>query len=339
MNPHSNQRGLLNFRFLGILGLLLIFIIGVAYFFYGLQPSVQKGESQEFKIVKGEGIKEIGARLSQLFLIKSISVFKLYSLISGNAQKFKPGVYELAANMSVPQIVRILTQGEVKEVKLAIQEGSTLKDVDSQLLKAGVLVEGSLSEAKIEDLADDYQFLKEMILLEGFIFPDTYQFELAMTVEEVMEKFLDNFQEKAWPLLKGERDWYNRLILASLLEREVPEFTDRQLVAGILLKRLTVDMPLQVDATVTYAKCDGEIKNCPNPLVRKGDLTITSPYNTYQNLGLPPTPIANAGQAAIKAALSPQPSQYWYYLSASDTKETIFSKTLEEHNLNRVKYL
>ncbi len=315
-------------------------IIVVAYFFYGLQPNLEKKEAiKVFKIVKGEGLKEISAHLSQGGFIKSITVFKLYSLISGKAQKFQPGIYELRTTMSVPQIVKILTSFGKNEVRITIAEGSTLKDVDTILSLKGIIVKDSLVNYPLQELKVNYEFLSQVNSLEGFLFPDTYQFEVDSATETVVKRFLDNFREKAWPLLKGEKNWYDFLILASFLEREIPDFNDRRLVAGILLKRLKLGMPLQVDATISYLKCGGELRGCDEINVAKNDLTLSSPYNTYQRLGWTPTPIANPGQAAISAALNPEPSPYFYYLSAKDTKETIFSRTLEEHNRNRAKYL
>ncbi|MEK7077064.1 MAG: endolytic transglycosylase MltG, partial [Patescibacteria group bacterium] len=137
-------------------------------------------------------------------------------------------------------------------------------------------------------------------------------------------------QEKAWPVLRGKDDWYERLTLASYLEREVPEFQERRLVAGVLLKRERIGMPLQVDATLSYAKCNGALLKCPNVAVTRNDRSIASPYNTYERLHFTPTPIANPGESAIKAAASPEESPYLYYLSAKKTGETIFSRTLEE---------
>jgi UPF0755 protein len=127
------------------------------------------------------------------------------------------------------------------------------------------------------------------------------------------------------------------LILASLLEREVSDFKDRQIVAGILLKRLGVGMPLQVDATICYIKKSEGQEDC-YPL-QPADFKKDSPYNTYVNRGLPAGPIGNPGRAAIEAAMSPQKSAYWYYLSDPETGKTIFSETLDTHAANRVKYL
>ncbi len=341
MNPHLDikKRGLFNLPFLIVLGSVFLLILFVAYFFYGLQPSTAAEGIKQFKIVKGEGLKDISAHLSQQSLIKSITVFKFYSLISGKAQKFQPGFYEISSSMSIPEILRIFTVGGKNEVSVTIPEGLTLKDVENILNNAGVIQSKVLTKYSFKILAAEYPFLNDATSLEGFLFPDTYRFSINSSSEEVVRKMVNNFEIKAWPILKDTKNWYNFLILASYLEREVPDFNDRQIVAGILLKRLKSEMPLQVDATVSYAKCGGLLLECNDLIVTKKDLSFVSAYNTYQKLGLSPTPIANPGQSAVKAVVSSKTTSYWYYLSAAKTKETIFSKTLEQHNLNRLKYL
>ena len=326
-------------RLLSSLGLILVFILFVAYFFYGLQPTIASTPPLEFKISKGEGLRSIGARLSQESFVKSITVFKLYSLLSGKAQKFQPGVYELSPSLSVPQIVGILTTSGKNEVTVTMPEGVTVKDVDKILAKLLVTKPGAIADYPIKNLVGKYELLRDADSLEGFLFPDTYRFKIDSEASDVIERLLSNFNLKAWPILAEKRNWYEYLILASFLEREVPDFGERQMVSDILLKRLKRGIPLQVDATLSYFKCNGELLGCSEILVTKPDLKTASPYNTYQHLGWTPTPISNPGQAAIKAALTPRTNPYWYYLSASKTKGTIFSKTLEEHNINRVKYL
>jgi len=185
--------------------------------------------------------------------------------------------------------------------------------------------------------------------LEGFLLPDTYIFFLGSDPDLVVKKFLDNFELKALPRitqlveLRGLPFFENSsnilkiINLASLLEKEIPDTKEQQIAAGILMKRLAVGMPLQVDAALVYGKCFGKFLDCP-PL-REEDYKIKSPYNTYLYGGLPKTPICNPGLKAIKAALNPQKSDYWYYLSDPKTKKTVFSKTLDEHNKNRAEYL
>lgn len=340
MNDQIRNQGLLSFGLWLVLGSAFVLILLIAYFFYGLQPASDFPEITDFTLKKGEGIKEIGARLSQQSLIKSIGVFKIYSIMSGKATLFKPGLYELSRDMALPEIVGILAQGNQEDVRVVVPEGLSVRDIEALLREKGVLAEDqSFSQVILAEWATLYPFLKGQVLLEGFLFPDTYRFQINSPVDRILAKFFDNFEAKAWPLLADHRQWQERLILASLLEKEVPDFNDRRLVAGILLKRLQNSWPLQVDATIVYAKCGGRFFDCAAGRVLKSDLEIASPYNTYERLGWPPTPISNPGQSAIRAALDSQSSPYWFYLSAADTGETIFSRTLDEHNENRFKHL
>jgi len=343
MDTYLKQKSSLSFGLI-VLGGALFLIIILAYFFYNLEPvqtenSVVGDDVKYFKVTKGDGFKLISARLSQEKLIKSITVFKIYSLLTGNAQKFQPGVYELTSAMSVPHIVNTFVKGGENEETVVIAEGFSLKDVDFVLAGAGVIKAGSLANFDFSELKNVYPFLQNISSLEGFLFPDTYRLERDSASEDVVRIFLDNFEKKAWSLLKENKNWYENLILASILEREVISFDDRQIVAGILLKRIRLDIPMQVDASISYAKCEGKTLNCDRALIVKADLSLSSPYNSYQKLGWTPTPITNPGQSAIKAALSPNSSRYMYYLSAKNTKETMFSETLEEHNEKRAKYL
>lgn len=310
----------------------------VAYFFYGLEPSFAGTAPVTVSVEKGESFKEIGAKLSQASLLKSITVFKIYSLLTGSATKFKPGNYELAGTMSVPQIVGILTAGVRNDVTVQIPEGATVKDIDTILSEKGVIARGSLVNFGFQGFFPQYQFLLGAPSLEGFLFPDTYSFNLNSNTSDVVRTFLDTFELKAWPLLVDGKNWYDNLILASYLEREVASMSDRETVAGILLKRIQLGMPLQVDATLSYAKCDGTLLTCPRIVPTGSDTKINSPYNTYLHAGWTPTPIANPGKNALEAALAPQSTPYLYYFSnASGT--VFFSKTLQENNQKQAKYL
>ncbi len=338
MNPRVEQRGLLSLRILVVLGGILVFILFLGYFFYGLQPSLAKSGSVVFEITKGESFREIGARLSQDSLIKSITVFKLYSLLTGKAGRFQPGAYVLSDTMSVPSIVGTFTAGGANVTSVTIVEGATLKDIDAALAAAHVLPAGALAKFDLTPLKAKYPFLANATSLEGFLFPDTYQFNINSAPEDAVTRFLDNFSQKAWPLLQGDKNWYRDLTLASILEREVTGDADRRLVAGILLKRLAISMPLQVDASVSYAKCGGAWQTCANLALVRSDFKLDSPYNTYLHTGVPPTPIGNPGLGAITGALNPTKSAYLYYLSDPKTKATIFAKTLSEQNQNQARY-
>lgn len=342
-----NKRGNLSVRLLSTLGLVLLVLIFIAYFFYGLQSaamnnggadSVTAAKEIKFQIQKGEGMKEIAKDLSSNALIRSISVFKLYALLTGKAQKFQPGIYNLSTSMSVPEMVQLLTTANSNDIQITITEGMTVKDVRELLVSAGAWKRDQQFTFDMKKLQSEYPFLAASHSLEGFIFPDTYRIALDAPPEKTVRVFLDNFKTKAWSLLESDRDWYHKLVLASLLEREVRTFGDRQIVAGILMRRVKIKMPLQVDATIGYAKCDGLLKNCEFARIARADVAFASPYNTYTQLGWPPTPISNPGEDAIRAARAPRETTYLYYLSAK-TGETLFSKTLDEHNIKRARYM
>lgn len=216
------------------------------------------------------------------------------------------------------------------EVTVTIPEGSTAEHIDALLVEKGVItVPGSFTEfAHTQDK-------------EGYLFPDTYRFHRETAPQAVIDRLTRTFNEKAGPLLKQSlSDAREIVIMASLLEREVPDHTDRRIVAGVLFKRLRADKLLQVDASLCYLKdlaTSSERTPC-YPLTRL-DLQTDSPYNTYLYKGLPPGPIGNPGLDALQAALDAQPSPYWFYLSDPATGRTIFSTTGEEHEANRKKYL
>lgn len=213
------------------------------------------------------------------------------------------------------------------DVTVTIPEGLTAIEIDTLLAEKGITPAGSVIKIAAREE------------LEGYLFPDTYRFRPDSDPEAVVKRLTDNFEVKAAPLLTSP-DWEPAEILtiASLLEKEVPDPADRRIVAGIIEKRIKEGMPLQIDATICYLK---ELASSTAPCypITRVDLTIASPYNTYLYRGLPPGPIGNPGVGALTASLEPQASQYWFYLSDPATTRTIFSRTNEEHEANRARYL
>jgi UPF0755 protein len=338
---------------------LTVFIIyflafGFFIFIFNYQlKAVQADASGEasFVVEKGQGFQEISDNLAKAGLIRSRSSFKLYLLIRGWADKLKPGIYEFPLNYTGKQIARILVEDMLEEITITIPEGWTLSMIDTKLKEEEVLIGNSLIDLKIEDFNDEnsndyFEFLKDMpssATLEGFLFPDTYRFYKNISAKEAAKKFLNNFDDKFSnglinQMKKQGLDFQDTVILASLVESEIPHDIDRPKVAGILFRRLVKNMPLQIDATIIYIKCEiKKMDNCRQ--ISNGDLKIKSAYNTYLNYGLPVGPISNPGLGALKAVLYPESSSYLFYLSDPKTGNTIFSKTLEEHNLNKQKYL
>src|SRR3972149_5513944 len=172
--------------------------------------------------------------------------------------------------------------------------------------------------------------------LEGYLYPDTYYVYKDSRPEDLIKKMLDNFENKTKDILAeaqvSDKDFHDILTLASIVEREVPKTSERPIIAGLFLKRIQIGMALQSDATVNYVT--GKYRLRPT----YDDLQVDSSYNTYKNRGLPPSPIGNPSISSIKAVLNPEQSEYLYFLS-KPTGETVFSKTLDEHNENKAKYL
>jgi UPF0755 protein len=223
---------------------------------------------------------------------------------------------------------------------VTIPEGSTIFDIDRILSSNGVLGRGDFISA-VQAQANG------TTSLEGRLFPDTYDFFVDSSATSVIQKMMANFDVKAVPLFSADpQDATNTqnaerdLIMASLVQKEVASSTDEAIVAGILEKRLAAGDFLDVDATICYAKqivAPTSTAGCYP--ITAADLKINSPYNTYRHTGLPPTPISNPGVEAIQAALNPQSSPYWYYLSDPKTGKTIYAKTLAEQEANQLKYL
>lgn len=312
-----------------VIGVIILLFL-IATFIIFLQPVGQiDDEKVVFIISRGDSFKTIVKNLKEGGLIKSEDWFKIYSLITGSAHLFKPGSYDLSPSTNGRDIIRALILGP-QDIKVTIYEGETLVDIDKRLSDAGVI-----GQKKLIDFNEG-----RSQSLEGFLFPDTYYFAQSSSVEEIVEKLERNFQKKVSQLFNNN-DYHDILVIASLIEKEAIHPQDKLLVSGIIKKRLEIGMPLQIDASLVYAKCKRAFLSCDDNIrkLTKEDLKTKSSYNTYLNSGLPPAPISNPGKDSIIAALNPQKSKYLYYLSDPKTGRTIFSQTLDEHNRNRFKYL
>jgi UPF0755 protein len=327
--------------FIFLIFLTAIFLL-FGFFWQGIYLPKEKNSKEYliFRINRGEGVKEIAQNLEKEKLIKGSWFFVVYNFFTCNTPKLQAGTYLLSPSMNIPEIVEKFVKGDVVKEKITILEGWTIEDIADYLEEKGIVNKEDFLKATRKDFSDEFEFLREKpknSSLEGYLFPDTYEVKLGESSEEIIKKMLKNFDSKLTPNLREEIKRQNKtifeiLILASLLEKEVKTKEDKELVAGILWKRLENKMPLQVDATITY------ITGKKTTKISKEETQIDNPYNTYKYLGLPPGPICNPGLESILAAIYPKESDYWYYLSTPDGK-TIFSKTLQEHNLAKEKYL
>lgn len=296
--------------------ILIILIIFAGPLFYVrtlfFAPS-NETKQVDFMINKGSSISLIGKNLEKTGLVKNGIVFKFYVQLTNSTNKIQAGEFQLAPSFTLSQIINTLKKGP-KEIFVTIPEGLRREEIATKFASA---------------LDKDDAFMKEFLNLtsgkEGYLFPESYLFPKEATSTQIVNRLTSTFDKKVKDVT------YKQLIIASLLERETFSDSEKPIVAGIIYKRLENDWPLQIDATLQYIKGDWK------PVYAE-DKELKSPFNTYKNLGMPPSPIANPGLSSILAAISPEESDYWYYIHDNNAK-IHFAKTLEEHNANIAKYL
>lgn len=279
----------------------------------------QSATTNIFVIKKGEGFFQIANNLKKEGLIRSPLAFKILVFYQGLGNKIQAGNFRLSPLMSAEEIAKTLIHGTL-DVRLTFPEGWRREEFTQRL-------------EKNLDNFDSRQFLALTSDLEGKLFPDTYLIPKNASPSGIVKILTENFNKKTGEFNLSR----SQLILASIVEREARLKEDRPVVAGILLKRWQNNWPLQTDATIQYAIANPKIDDWW-PQIEKNDLEIKSAYNTYKFKGLPPMPICNPGLDSIKAVISPQATDYWFYLS-SPTGKIYYAKTIEEHQQNIVQYL
>lgn len=302
---------------------------------YVLTPLDAARYPAEFQIVSGSGLRAAARQIEAGGVELGRLRFELLARALGRSQEIKAGSYELAVAVTPLQLLDKLTRGDVTQAELALIEGWTFRQV-----RAAIEAHPAL-RADTRGLSDT-EILKRLEATEahpeGLFFPDTYLFSKGTGDFDVLRRAYRAMQkqlQREWEARDGAlpyRTPYEALIMASLIEKETGRAADRELVSGTLVNRLRIDMRLQVDPTVIYglgAAYDGNL--------RKRDLLLDGPYNTYTRAGLPPTPIAMPGLAAVRAALHPAKTQALYYVARGDGTSQ-FSRTLDEHNRAVAKY-
>ena len=297
------------------------------YYFSASAPVSTLSQNQVFVVNKGDSLDIIASRLQKNGLIRNSFIFKLNSYILGLHNKLRAGNFNLDSSMDNQQIITSLVTGGSSDIWIQIIEGLRNEEI------AAYFDENNIYSGKsFLYLAKDNQ---------GYIYPDTYSIPQTNDLDFFIQQTLQNFDQKYQKIIADlniDRSKEDIVVVASLLEREARTLTSKQMVAGILYNRLSIGMPLQLDATVQYA-VDSQTKPQQywKPITKK-DLSIDSPYNTYQNTGLPPTPICNPGYDSLFAAVNPTESDYLYYITGNDNLMH-YAKTLDEHNQNIRNYL
>ncbi|HSX49046.1 MAG TPA: endolytic transglycosylase MltG [Candidatus Saccharimonadales bacterium] len=315
----------------------LIFLLGILFFlavasfswiFVQVQPVNSDNTSKRFTINDGENASQVGVDLEKQGLIKSSIVFRIYTQVTQSAKKIRAGSYELSSNLSVPRMVNKLLAGPT-EVWITIPEGYRREEIAAKAVTA-LELSGDTSNSFMQE------FLNITIGKEGYLFPDTYLVPKDVTPTIFARMMETNFSKRVDFSYSN-----NDIILASIIERETKTDEERPVVAGILLKRITAGWPLQADAAIQYVTSGCKILDTTCnwwKSVTADDLNVDSPFNTYLNTGLPPSPISNPGLTSIKAATNPKDSSYWYYIHDKDG-QIHYAETIEEQNANIAKYL
>ena len=287
----------------------------------------------------------LAERLEAVGLISSRYVFLWHLVREQKTRDLVAGAYSLSGNLSVAEIALLITEGKTapRDIRVTFPEGWTNKKMAERLTANNLpgadflaLVQKPLPEWRTK-----FNFLASLpagVSLEGYLFPDTYFFAPEATAEDIITALLTNFGKK-WEgiaIQSNENDGafdpkrlHAVITLASIIEEEGRTKEERDMISDIFRKRIALGQPLQSDATINFILGTTRLQ----PTLK--DLERVSPYNTYQNRGLPPGPISNPGLVSLRAALFPKSNPYYYFLVDIDTGETFYATTFEEHVKNR----
>ncbi len=323
----------------------LIFFIGlfVLVFFisffvdYALGRAVGDGKFvYELDIQPGTGYKKVAKELSRNKLIRSEFYFQFLLKITGNSNKIKQGIYTLNDSLNTSQIINVITTGKVKTITFTIPEGYTNRQIAEVLVNKKIISD----KKNFFDAAENPEIIKKYNIpatsTEGYLFPETYTIPYNYKPEQIVEMMLKRFFKNLATIEESQNltpnELHEKIILASIVEREAKKKEEQPIMAGVFLKRLKIKMPLESCATVQY------LFDKPKSRLLEKDLEIVSPYNTYLNKGYPPGPISNPGLPAITAAFRPVESDYLFFLVKPDGSH-YFSKTHTEHLEAKKKYI
>jgi UPF0755 protein len=303
--------------------------------YYAVSPLKLQPSSQEISIQPKSGLRSIANQLVAQGVLKEPWRFILLARLLHKEQYLQAGSYTLNKNISPYQLLLSLNHGKTTQGSITFIEGRTFEQMRQKLAVNDAVKQsiGGLSEAEILKLIGS-----KYSVAEGLFFPDTFYFDRNTVDIELLKISYNAMQsklEKAWQGREQNlpyKNSYQALIMASIIEKETGKASERPMIAGVFVNRLRLGMRLQTDPTVIYGmglRFDGNI--------RKKDLSIDTPYNTYTRSGLPPTPIAMPGLAAIEAALHPAKTKALYFVGKGDGSHE-FSSNLVEHNRAVVKY-
>lgn len=287
-------------------------------------------EPVDFNIKKGDSLNNISLNLSKAGIIKNRYIFKFTSVLLGKGKLIKIGNYIIQPEISVYQLITILSKGRTVMLQVTIPEGLRMKEIFQLLKKTGYKNNG-----KYGSVVNNPSFLKSLGLpaniemLEGFLFPETYKISKQASEKSIIKTLVNTFKKELPKDFEKQAkavnlSFYEAIILASIIEKETGSADERTLISSVFHNRLRQNMKLQTDPTVIYG-----IRNFDGNLTKR-QLRTSNPYNTYTNFGLPPTPIANPGLESLMAAVKPANTKYLYFVAKGNGKHK-FSDNYRSH--------
>ncbi len=316
---------------------------------HGRGPLPVSAETVKIKVAAGASGEGIARQMERAGVISDAGLFTTISGLMGLQSKLAAGEYEFSRGVPVVEAIRRLRTGvTVPAVTVTIPEGKRLEEVAAIFERLGMFTAADFIAAA---QAADYTqpFLQQRpagATLDGYLFPDTYFFEKKATARDVVQRLLTTFDERFTEELRAAAkaqglELHQAVTIAAIVEREAQVAEERPIIAAVYLNRIKVGMPLQADPTVQYA-LSADPKSVESYGWWKRDLTLDdlkapSPYNTYQNAGLPPGPIASPGLAALRAVAHPAAVKHLYFVAKGDGSHA-FADTLDEHNRNVARY-
>jgi UPF0755 protein len=310
----------------------------------------QDATKQTITVPPGASAGDIGTNLQQRGLIRSGLAFRLAAEQAGVGSSLAAGDYDLSRSMSTNDIIQVLAKGEVKRGLLAtIPEGWRSEQIADRLDTTGFAARDDFLRAVTSPASVPGVDVLGATppRLEGYLFPETYEVPQQVTGPKAAELMVRMFNQRVGNLIRSQPESKltpnQVLTLASIVEREAKQASERPMIASVYLNRLAANLPLQADPTVQYAVAnrDGPAAGAYHYWkqdLTTADLQIDSPFNTYVIRGLPPGPICNPGEASIRAVLQPSKTDYLYFVATTDGSGThLFARTLDEHNANVAK--
>jgi UPF0755 protein len=332
--PRRKRRSNSGPTVLGVL--LLLAVLGAVYLIYSVATGGENGQATDeparVKVIKGDTLSDVATKLEAAGVVKSAFVFELQARYEGYGTEIKTGRYTFEHGADSEVILRKLTAGEAAPmIAITVPEGLTIQETAKAVAAdSGVPASSFEQAAKRTDYG--YAFLEhpDIKTTEGYLFPAKYEFEKGVTARQVVDRLLGQYliETQGLDLADAKRRLglteHQLVTVASLIEKEAATPEEKPIIASVIYNRMHRDTPLQIDATIQYA-----LKK-PKENLSLADLRIDSPYNTYENKGLPPGPICSPSFESLQAAMNPKDTNYLYYVLKADGQSHYFTSNYDD---------